>query len=701
MSLTHGHYYIADAVRAKLSAGLNGVIENNFNAYLLGSVGPDILYWADYGKWPCGEYELVLGCDPHVAGSGDMIVALVQEYIRKRRLSHSAEEQLLAFLLGWITHWSADLYIHTLVDKYGGIYGSATPRHIQLELVETRHIQTIKPAINAWRLEHNPAISSFLADAVTRAYPDARIKPHLPGHLRNPAEPARTVTENRLEFLRFAHTGYAMISWGWEGTNPAFKDTGPIMPDWGTPARTAWAQQGASTPSQAVYEELLDPLKVQTVQPTLASVDIDIKVLDTGLYGKFIKDYQAFADGAIFRATAVMELVEELLNGLFPSFDNSSPFLRNNPPDWETPVMPLLHAAVKEQGNNIDILRPETQIGNIDQEIVKIFNDKTIRDQYDRKTLYYELTYTLAGKEPELIFGYEKIETTGTNGLLGSHAGTVKCSIPITNPHNLAYTYQLSVSLTDKEAFGHPLYEQVEHKDCGQGFFDGDLMAKLKKCNRIRVIYTGPLKFGSSREGSPMAFTEGNTTFRSPFPMGPMRNPRVVEVDLRQNGRNHQEVAILWSGNSFRAVLAANETYMEMLMPGTTSPPKVAGGSKKSVSIRGTIDPVSRILSVEADETFTNAMQMQDDDDGRNTRMSTNTFSAAGLPFQGMTEDGDLVNFGVDTLADLERCSASYRSADAATGSILGSNRDNTEELLLKKDSEDNAGFIVEFSVEP
>jgi hypothetical protein len=198
-----------------------------------------------------------------------------------------------------------------------------------------------------------------------------------------------------------------------------------------------------------------------------------------------------------------------------------------------------------------------------------------------------------------------------------------------------------------------------------------------------------------------MAFTEGNTTFRAPFPIGPMRNPRVVEIDLRQNGRNHQEVAILWSGNSFRAVLAANETYMEMLMPGTTRPPKVAGGSKKSVSIRGTIDPVSRILSVEADETFTNAMQMQDDDDGRNTRMSTNTFSAAGLPFQGMTEDGDLVNFGVDTLADLERCSASYRSADAATGSILGSTRDNTEELLLKKDSEDNAGFIVEFSVEP
>lgn len=696
MSLTHGHFFIADTARKQMSSSMAALVERNLNAYLLGSVGPDVLYWADYGKWPFGEFELALGGDPHVHGSGDMILGLVSEYLNKRRQSGKSEEPALAFLLGWITHWAADLYIHTLVDSYGGVYGAGTPRHIQLELVETRYIQGIRPDLNALTLANDADLALFLADAVTRAYPEARIRPNLPGVLSSPVEPSRKVAENKLEFLRFAHTGYTMIALGWDAANQGVSGATPVTAAGGVAGRAAWKASGAVLPDQKAFAGLLDPICLKKLDPTLSDIEVELDISDTGLYGKFLADYPDFAAGAAFRAASIIELVEEVVaNGHAGEKGAGTTGAGLSGPD--SPALTVLRAAVCPDGCTINILVPEEQFPLFDQELAKRLKDGTIRAQFGRKKLYYRGAYALAGQEPVSFDGYAPIEAVGTHGLMGSRTGRAGWRIPVDNPDQLAYSCAVLVSLTDKAAFEQPRYAQVEHRDLGEHWMAGDLVAQMKKCTCLEVLYIGPLNMGSSRDGSPTAFSRGNTQALYSW-TGFAQQPCTVAVDRRRNGRNGETVSITWSGNRFTASLQAGETFLELLMPGEARKPEVVGGSTRSVVIEGSVDPVEKTLTVEARERYESTRQVTVEEP-KETYKSTTICSAVSVPFLSMAEDGRTVEFGVYQVPNLLACRVHYRGEHASQGRFAGATWARSEESQLDQGAEEDACCIVRFTV--
>ncbi len=126
-SLLPGHLYSAWEMAGSMPAQLKGAVERYRDVYMAGASGHDIAYWASY----------VPGSDAgamfHEEKTGELNLALI-------RRAKEGTDRDRAFAAGWLTHWITDLFIHTLVDIYGGNYITGEKRHVQLELVESMHV---------------------------------------------------------------------------------------------------------------------------------------------------------------------------------------------------------------------------------------------------------------------------------------------------------------------------------------------------------------------------------------------------------------------------------------------------------------------------------------------------------------------------------------------------------------------------------
>ena len=136
-SQSPGHSYVALRARAACGGDLKKLLDNNEAAYLAGAAGPDTAYTGHYvklgiagasGGWLASGAQP--GTESHDLRPGQIAQAL---------LAKATTEQEKAFALGWLTHYTVDEIIHTLVNQYGGYYTVDTVRHKHLEMVECEH----------------------------------------------------------------------------------------------------------------------------------------------------------------------------------------------------------------------------------------------------------------------------------------------------------------------------------------------------------------------------------------------------------------------------------------------------------------------------------------------------------------------------------------------------------------------------------
>ena len=311
-----GHLYAAIQVHRRLPPRLHEIVKNNRNAYLLGCQGHDLAYWAPKAellRW-FGDFSAALrgayshpdqpGMYLHEDGrTGQLIRAMFKLIVEANQGGYPSKyDYRVAFALGWLSHYVTDTFIHTLVERYGGVYDTPAgqSRHVQLELVESKHVAA-KYRLPNLTFQQEKRVFTFLTESLARVYPDTDAfkgyrRPrviHSGRHLD---------VEVRIEwdyyppdFIRMLDYGTAIMADAFECIRESNASGKTTCSQW---ARLGWEyMMGTRLVSQRSYEYIMTPLELELVtEPD--QVIARVLVNDHGLYGKFCRDWdQVIANG--------------------------------------------------------------------------------------------------------------------------------------------------------------------------------------------------------------------------------------------------------------------------------------------------------------------------------------------------------------------------------------------------------------------
>ena len=129
MPTTYAHWRFGDVAMKKLPEDLRGIIERYRDLFDIGVHGPDIFFYYDclksnevskYGTWM------------HNTPMGDHL-----EMFKKNYASASNKEATLAYLLGFLAHFTLDSYCHGYIDHKAEEEG---PTHGKIESQYDRHL---------------------------------------------------------------------------------------------------------------------------------------------------------------------------------------------------------------------------------------------------------------------------------------------------------------------------------------------------------------------------------------------------------------------------------------------------------------------------------------------------------------------------------------------------------------------------------
>jgi len=388
-------------------------------------------------------------------------------------------DRYLAFILGWITHWATDMYVHSLVDLYGGRYSEVdispeNSRHLQLELIETRYVLEKMPSLATAIIPmSNKDIWTCIARPLSRTYEKAVIADS--GKQKNtPEERPYTFAEimpGTVNIMVMAKTCAEDCCSNSEG-----KATTLINQQ----VEKNWTEASdAHFPTQQMYDKLTGWNKPGPERPAIITVERDsswpatlayiVNVADTGLYGKFLKDYDPFMDAAVEKAT-------QTINAAAAAIDGAG----IGPLPGGLPHIPQI--------SDIDILLPENTPEVRNSAAMKGIDDGTIRDIFGmpvsrRNSLYYDIEYQLRsacheyydrieyddGKKIRLPGRFVEVtaDKDSTNRLYMSRTGTVRLSLDVPNPEKYHCRFLLRMSLTGETAFKAPLYREIDFRERG------------------------------------------------------------------------------------------------------------------------------------------------------------------------------------------------------------------------------------------
>lgn len=152
------HLYFCHELIDKLpDRGLKQLIENNLEAYYLGSVIPDTFYYS-------GKEEMRKISEELHGRFGNLTNLIVFEMLG--RLERQGSEADLAFILGFLTHAALDIVFHPMIYYYSGNYYSRSREKRQDAVYLHRHLETCLDAkVNPTYFFHdliNPLIVSRL-----------------------------------------------------------------------------------------------------------------------------------------------------------------------------------------------------------------------------------------------------------------------------------------------------------------------------------------------------------------------------------------------------------------------------------------------------------------------------------------------------------------------------------------------------------
>jgi hypothetical protein len=558
-SMPPGHFYAALEAYKNMPPRLQDVVGKNMNAYLLGAEGHDLTYWAPqayqvkffdwiagYAADPLGAYLArrekpgqFLHDDGH---SGELIIKMLDLVTGKSRIyggyPTTGDDAELAFTLGWISHWITDTYIHTLVERYGGIYATdeGQCRHVQLELAESKHIAVVHgfPAVTA---SSDRRLFAFLSRALSAVYPQTEaFKGISQSHIVSDELGLRHEIGwdySPAPFVEMLEYGAAMMTDAMECIRESVekKSTWPSGL-----AKFGWWLMLSRTVGEAAYERAMNPIVIElTPEPDL--VKIVATISDYGLYGKFCRDWDKVMPQAVNRHAQVFNALDAAfssfkegaslppsLTALFPNFDILSPEHRRAP-------------GAPASSSQSQVPLP--------QDVTSYYDDTTRGDLYPIKDVYYEfkvgqrkvtgraelkpiemkdvkmfadnIYHSLPGYIPTGLGASQVADQTYSIPGFATQGGEIEKSLPWPGEAKIEIPLlpedppleqmELKVSLTDDKPFDHPMEGKNPR-------FEGVEFVVEKAARDLAVRLPGSVV--DAYAGEPYKFTAGVPASRMP-----------------------------------------------------------------------------------------------------------------------------------------------------------------------------------------
>lgn len=553
-SMPPGHLYAAMEAYRRMPERLREVVRMNWNAYILGAQGHDLAYWAPssfFIKFISGNrspidfvYRLYYKDSPgkffhEDEKTGQLILGMlhrITETTRRYGGYPTRDDPRLAFALGWMTHYVTDLYIHTLVERYGGVYlpGAGETRHVQLELLESKHI------MQNYRLPRMHFVPDreafrFLSRVLADIYPDQKAYKPKDGRyaLISPKggipEYAPELDMDSPDFVEMLENGCFIMNDAMECLQESAR-TGKN--DCSGISRYGWLfLMDTDLVSSHAYGRLMNPIEIQTV-PEPENIRVTALIHDFGLYGKFCRDWDRVMVQAVNRNVAVFNAVE----AAFAELEASPP---------QVPADRPLPAGLKAVFKDYNILSPEKSSVSLPEDIVPYYDDTARGDLFPLKDVYYRVKlggrevsgraklepmdmkearmladnpfhslpgYIPPGREPEQVAG----ETYAIPGFVTTGnrieksipwPGKAEIEIPLEPDDPPHEEIEVTLSLTDEKPLDHPLVN-------GKPFFEGVEFRTEKGGRPLALRLPGAVL--DAFAGEPYAFTAGLPASRRP-----------------------------------------------------------------------------------------------------------------------------------------------------------------------------------------
>ena len=423
-SMSPGHLYAAVEIYKQMPSRLQDCVRRNFNAYLLGSQGHDLAYWApksylvrflnsptgiiDEIKSPTRMYYMNKpGAFLHEDGkTGQLIIKMLEIITEKDRLYGgypSMYDPRMAFTLGWISHYVVDTYIHTLVERYGGVYTTSKgkSRHVQLELVETKHLASTH-RIPRVHFSPDKKVFSFLSRALAGVHPGDNAYKGKYGRGRIVSDggliPKYTISHDYIpaDFVEMLSHGCLIMNDAMDCLRDSCY-TGEN--DCNAYAKFGWLWvMGTDLVSTQCYQRLMEPIDIK-MENKSDRILAHITVNDYGLYGKFCVDWNRVMAQAIARNTRMLRILDT-------AFDNFKGRQKTYDP---TPPLP---GSITALFPDINILSPEQTADLLPDDIKAYYDDTQRGDFFPIKELFYEYELGKRTDKGKVTLKHETMEET-------------------------------------------------------------------------------------------------------------------------------------------------------------------------------------------------------------------------------------------------------------------------------------------------
>ncbi len=408
------HDYLALMARPFLTGSARRAVDANQAAYLSGAQGPDI----------CGVVmaELNFASKSTVVG-GETHYSPRKALLALNLLDSARTDAEKAYALGWISHYVNDIFVHDVVNQYGGFYELYAPHHKELEMLETKHVfskhgdvVTEAVARSAPTTGGDAKYASFVFSAYQRTFPE-----------ETRYQEGSGLAGDRREYFckRYveASTVCSHASFAFYTTHRA--GTGAH----GNPESVAFPPM----PSTKAYELMQKAVEIKVTGSDGGALHVLARVNDSKLYGRFTADWEVAIKQALERTRA--------------AFAAASAYL-------DAPEGPS-RAALRRK------LLAAIPSANLDQP----------RDSFDAaaakpgnaaaKTLQYSVVLRPEGGPAVALSGASPAVRYGETHFAGSQVGTVSWDIPL--PAGIkGGQYSLTVALTGLDAVKTPAYRGVD-----------------------------------------------------------------------------------------------------------------------------------------------------------------------------------------------------------------------------------------------
>lgn len=418
------HDYTAVLAKDGLTGTALKAVTTNEDAYLSGAQGPDTTGVVQF-TFDSASLHRSVGDETHYDKQKAELAVNILD-------SAGKNPARIAFAIGWISHYINDIYVHKVVNNYGGYFKFYARHHKVLEQLETKYIMAKYPQIENFTRSHvqydkqGARFADFIFDAYHATYPKNEWYDQANVRWKDTADKRAYFCSRFNEAAGWSYSAhsefYRSATYKEAGGKHRYLSGGIVFPN---------------MPSFTDYNKYLNAIVITGVKAAKDKLTCTVKLNDNRLYGRFLADWQAAADKAVIDTRAIYPLISAYLD---QNKATSKAALRER----------LLKAVPSESLDNpLEEVKPDS-----DFQPPKVFPG----DQSYRSPLYTcVFTPVKAKGSGSTVSGTAPAMTIKTVGWEGSEDGETK--LEITVPRGVyPYKFNLKVAVAKRDDFANPAY---------------------------------------------------------------------------------------------------------------------------------------------------------------------------------------------------------------------------------------------------